>query len=276
MVCTEPYYKQVMRPETPGVDHGAMWEGTSLLHDFYVSGSDSNKYIPILLGGGDPSNIPDQLRGKVYYRLPSSYEDLYRLLTNQPYTPKPQLRTLKELPSKERKSFLSDAGPRASHHRLSTKITVLRLCFEAAVRNGSNGMALQTGEMDQSAATEGISAAEIQDSLDILVQRRFIEARYGTNHPFFAKMTPLGFREYAEHFIPDIETIRRATAIQILADVRDSNAVAEAIQQPVWMVEWVFRLLQLEGHVQVNGPLQGPLNVALPLRVSLRAVYGDG
>jgi hypothetical protein len=189
MVCTEPYYTQVMRLETPGVEHGALWEGNDLLNDFHASGSDSNKYIPILLGKGDPSNIPDPLRGKGYYRLPRSYEDLYRLLTKQPYTPKPKLGTLKELPPKERKSFLSDTVPGRSRSILPTDLTVLRLCFEAAVRNGSGGVALQSGEIDQRAAAEGISAAGLQDSLQMLVQAGFIDVQYGTKHTFTPNST---------------------------------------------------------------------------------------
>jgi hypothetical protein len=276
MICTEPYYKRVMGLETPGVGLEATWEGNDILNDFRRSGANPNKYIAILLGRSDPSNIPDPFRRQTYYRLPSNYEDLYRLLTKQQYTPKPQLGTLKELPPKERKSFLSGAVPSRSRYVLPTDLTVLRLCFEAAVRNGSNGTALQTGEIDQGAAAEGISASDLQDSFETLVQTGFIDARYGTNRLFFARVTPLGFREYAEHFIPDIEDIKLVVATHILADVRESGAVAEATQQPVWMVEWVFRLLQLEGHVHVNGPVRGPLSITLPLRASLRRIYGDG
>jgi hypothetical protein len=198
------------------------------------------------------------------------------LLTNQPYTPKPKLGTLKELPPKERKSFLSDTVPGRSRYILPTDLTVLRLCFEAAVRNGSGGVALQSGEIDQSAAAEGIAAAGLQDSLEMLVQAGFIDVQYGPKHTFFARMTPLGLREYAEQYIPDIEDIKLVVATHILADIRDSGAVGEATRQPVWMVEWVFRLLQLEGYVQLHGPIGGPLSVSLPISASLRRLYGDG
>ena len=104
MICTPTYHRRVMREEEPGVGQGVNWEGNLIYQHFYQDGTVNTRFLPILLEGGSASNIPVPFRGVAKYRpmTQEGYEALYRRLTNQPLTPKPNLGTLRQLPPRER------------------------------------------------------------------------------------------------------------------------------------------------------------------------------
>jgi hypothetical protein len=149
---------------------------------------------------------------------------------------------------------------------------VLRLCFEAATQNEHYGLFFQTGAIDQGAAAEGISPADLQAALELLVQQGLIKAQLETRHPFHAMLTPLGFRTYVGQYIPDIGDLKRAVAAQILAGVRDGVAVAEATQRPGWLINWMFSQLEYEGLVRAF-PTAGSMRI-IEVKALLRKVYG--
>jgi len=104
MICTETYFKRVMGEEEPGKGLGVRWEG-KLIYQHLYNADANTKFIPLLFEGCEPVYIPTPLQDATYYH-PSSldgYEDLYRRLTNQPQTEKPELGKLKKLPQRERK-----------------------------------------------------------------------------------------------------------------------------------------------------------------------------
>ena len=104
MICTPTYYRRVMGEEEPDKGHGVAWESTLIYQYIYNEGTSNTRFIPVLLEGGDASDIPTPWQGVKKYRptTKEGYEELYRRLTGQPLTPKPALGTLRKMPPRER------------------------------------------------------------------------------------------------------------------------------------------------------------------------------
>jgi internalin A len=100
MVCTASYRDQINQNTEPGVGFGALWEARLIAQYLYDAGSTSNKFVPVLLSNGSPDYIPTPLRGSTIYSIetPDGYEDLVRLLTNQPKHIMPPLGVIKRYP----------------------------------------------------------------------------------------------------------------------------------------------------------------------------------
>jgi hypothetical protein len=105
MVCSPAYYRRVKRREAAGKGLGVQWEGNLIYNALYGNVSQGDKFIPVLLTGFSPDDIPELACGFTRYQIDAftlddaGYERLYRHLTGQPVTPKPELGTLKQLPS---------------------------------------------------------------------------------------------------------------------------------------------------------------------------------
>jgi NB-ARC domain/TIR domain/APAF-1 helical domain len=106
MVCTEAYYQRVMGDEEPGKGLGVRWEGHLIYQAIYNAESMNTKFIPVLVESGKYAQIPAPVQSTTFYFActENGYEDLYRLLTNQPRALKPSLGKLRSLPDAERKS----------------------------------------------------------------------------------------------------------------------------------------------------------------------------
>jgi len=105
--------KRTEGKEEPGKGHGVAWESVLTYQQIYDAGSKNEKFIPVLLQGGERSHIPDPLKPATSYRCTTDeeYEQLYRRLTNQHDINKPVLGTLKSLPAREVKQHFDP--PRA-------------------------------------------------------------------------------------------------------------------------------------------------------------------
>jgi hypothetical protein len=108
MVCTETYRRRVMGQEQPGRGLGVRWEGSLIFNRIYNDEPSGSRFIPILLPGSEPAHIPNPIQGHAYYRIATfdltdpGFEALYRHLTDQPATPRPNLGPVKRLPPKPR------------------------------------------------------------------------------------------------------------------------------------------------------------------------------
>jgi len=109
LVCTETYCRRVRAEEMPGQGTGVRWEGRIVYNELcYGANPGGTRFIPILLPGAEPIHIPDPVRGYNHYRLATinltdpSFEALYRHLTDQPATPRPDLGEVVILPPKPR------------------------------------------------------------------------------------------------------------------------------------------------------------------------------
>lgn len=94
IVCTEIYRQQFDGQAAAG--RGVQWEGALISGALYDSRSHNKKFIPVVFGATG-SAIPRPLRAFTFYRLPEGYEQLYRLLTNQPAVVTPALGPKQEL-----------------------------------------------------------------------------------------------------------------------------------------------------------------------------------
>jgi hypothetical protein len=106
LVCTDTYLRRVERREKPGEGRGVLWETKLIYNHLYEADAPVQKFIPILLEGGETSHIPTPLRALTHYS-PSTeegYENLYRYLTNQPRRQIPELGKLKTLPARQPQS----------------------------------------------------------------------------------------------------------------------------------------------------------------------------
>jgi tetratricopeptide (TPR) repeat protein len=104
VVCSKNYLDKVRRRVKPGEGKGVKWESLLSYQQIYDNDSNSSKFIPVLLEGGEYDHIPTPMRGGNHYRAcdDKDYEKLFRHITNQPENPKRERRPLKKLPPRQR------------------------------------------------------------------------------------------------------------------------------------------------------------------------------
>ena len=105
IVCTEMYNRRFRGQEDAGKGKGVTWEGGVIIQELYDAQGVNSKFIPVTFNAQDVKFIPNPLRSTAVYRLDTAdgYEQLYRRLTDQPITRKPQLGKLRTLPHRDRK-----------------------------------------------------------------------------------------------------------------------------------------------------------------------------
>jgi eukaryotic-like serine/threonine-protein kinase len=115
MVCTETYLRRVEGRENPGKGRGVLWEVKLFYNSLYEKDTNVQRFIPILLKGGDPSHIPSPLRTLAYYRVDTEegYESLYRHLTGQLGRERAPLGRLIALPAITPQSYPASLNIRA-------------------------------------------------------------------------------------------------------------------------------------------------------------------
>jgi hypothetical protein len=109
MVCTENYYKRVMKDEKdPDTGLGVKWEGGLIYQHLYNAGA-NQKFIPVLFGDSDKKFIPTPVQSATHYRVDTEggYEKLYARLLGRPRITKPNLGPVRPLPKREVKTDLS-------------------------------------------------------------------------------------------------------------------------------------------------------------------------
>src|SRR6478672_6993871 len=86
VVCSKNYLAKVRGKVKKGVGKGVKWESLLSYQQIYDNDSNSAKFIPVLLQGGEYEHIPTPMRGGNHYRLSDDkeYEKLLRHITNQP------------------------------------------------------------------------------------------------------------------------------------------------------------------------------------------------
>lgn len=83
LVCSEKYYKR-FKGEIGDTGIGVAFEGAVVTEALYFSGMKNLKFLPVLPADSRNEYVPKILRLGNIYTLPQDYEDLYRVLTNQP------------------------------------------------------------------------------------------------------------------------------------------------------------------------------------------------
>jgi tetratricopeptide (TPR) repeat protein len=113
VVCTETYLKRAERREDPGKGHGVIWESVLTYQQIYDAGSKNERFIPVLLEGGERSHIPAPLKSATSYGCATEdgYWELYARLTDQHGKSKPELGKLKSLPVRDKKQQAPSLEP---------------------------------------------------------------------------------------------------------------------------------------------------------------------
>ena len=113
LVCTPTFCRRFEGTETPGVGHGATWEGLIATQVLYDNGARNEKLVPVLFDDATPEAVPRVLRPFTRHVLWADYDGLYRHLTAQPaIVPRPVDITITEVkPDGDRdlREFVRDA-----------------------------------------------------------------------------------------------------------------------------------------------------------------------
>ncbi len=126
VVCT-PGYLDRYRLADPAGGRGVAFEGAIITQTLYDAFGRNHKFIPILPETGQIDDIPLILKRGNHYRLWPDYDNLYRVLTSQPATPRPSRGPVKPMPPKPpgRPASASDSPPRRHHPRWLLVATLL-------------------------------------------------------------------------------------------------------------------------------------------------------
>ncbi|HEV7676316.1 MAG TPA: tetratricopeptide repeat protein [Candidatus Angelobacter sp.] len=113
IVCTEVYLKRTEGREEPGKGHGVIWESVLTYQQIYDAGSRNERFVPVLLEGGELSHIPAPLKSATSYECATEdgYWELYARLTDQHGKSKPELGKLKSLPARDKKQQVPSPKP---------------------------------------------------------------------------------------------------------------------------------------------------------------------
>ena len=99
VVCSSTYRQRFEGTDAIHRGLGARWEGLIVTQSLYDEmGRNQKRFIPVLLPGSSPDDIPIELRAFTHYRLHEQYDDLYRILTDQPEVRPPALGQIRRLP----------------------------------------------------------------------------------------------------------------------------------------------------------------------------------
>jgi TIR domain/SEFIR domain/Effector-associated domain 7 len=111
VACTEEYNRRFRGNDAYGKGKGVTWEGGVIIQEMYETQGLNSKFIPIILNKEDSKFIPTPLHSATNYGLHNDggYELLYRRLTNQPQTLKPELGKLQTLPAIDRKQNFQES-----------------------------------------------------------------------------------------------------------------------------------------------------------------------
>jgi tetratricopeptide (TPR) repeat protein len=137
MICTATYYRRVMGGEEPDKGLGVSWESNEIYQSIYDAGTSNARFIPVLPEEDSVSDIPLPWRGVTYYRAFSEegYEALYRRLTNQPLTRKPDFGKLRQLPPRQRRqTFIGTMLNEHSTHPVTSVSSAAGATAEGSVQ----------------------------------------------------------------------------------------------------------------------------------------------
>jgi hypothetical protein len=108
VVCTETY-RRAFEGETDS-PRGVQFEGALISQALYQSRAKNKKFVPVTFEDTG-SAIPKVLRGYTSFKLPEGYEQLYRLLTDQPEATIRELGPVRELAPVRSKGAFSVVAP---------------------------------------------------------------------------------------------------------------------------------------------------------------------
>lgn len=115
MVCDEAYYRHFKLGSTTGVGRGVTFESGLLVQRFIESQGRNAFLYPLIHRADDARWIPEFLRGTTRFLIPDEYEQLYRMLTEQPKHPRPALGPIVDLLATRGEVIERWSGPTRRH-----------------------------------------------------------------------------------------------------------------------------------------------------------------
>lgn len=224
------------------------------------------RIIPIVLDNLAGGEMPIALKPILYIRIPDlqNYDaELKRIIdTIYGYSDKPALgpapayiqNPIAQVPGLSRIDSL-----------------LLKMVGDKAIENGHR-FNIDTQEMLSQAEQQNLSPYQFYESLTMLDDSHLLELKRSSypepndpklremvrgGVPFFS-ITLDGFEKYAKTYIPEYKTIVRDVLLQIVNESKkDSASIAEAIKQPLIVVEHVLELLDQRGEIRILQEFNG-------------------
>lgn len=133
---------------------------------------------------------------------------------------------------------------------------VLKLACEESIAIGN--IYIETSAILPKAAEANILHNEVRESIDILDRKGYVEAtRTNTGIPHFS-ITLSGFDEYANHFIPEYQTIFQLVIAKIVNDhVTQNKMLSSSVNQPRRIIDHILRVLHSKNLLHINSTLEG-------------------
>lgn len=114
MAFTERYFRRCRGEEVPGIGKGVAWESILIANELYNTPHFNTKFIPVVLDSADKKWILPRMQGYSNFTIDhfdfqkhGGYQNLIRLLTNQPSTPAAELGKIPRLPNADRRTRLT-------------------------------------------------------------------------------------------------------------------------------------------------------------------------
>ncbi len=124
MVCTAEYRRRIENQVALDIGRGLFWEG-NLIYGALYRAKANERFVPLLLDGASQDSLPAVVANWTCFRLRAfgldsgdpGYEQLYRLLTRQPATPRPERGAIRRLPPRPMPSAGSASWPQQPGER---------------------------------------------------------------------------------------------------------------------------------------------------------------
>ncbi len=113
-------------------------------------------------------------------------------------------------------------------------------------------------------APQGISEAQIMETQEILDSRGYIQAHrtIGPPHVDAFSVRPLGFDQYVRAAIPNFNRIcTDVVRMLVRGESMSHRGIAQELNQPTFLVEHVFRLLESNGLIKYAESIGGGLHM---------------
>jgi hypothetical protein len=130
-------------------------------------------------------------------------------------------------------------------------IRILKAACEEAIKKGDRKHFVYTEAIAQYPELEGMSAEELEESLQALISGCFIDPVGKKMYDIQVfEVTVPGFDDYAQAFITNHDSIKKSVISRIVNDGDTNNKdIAAALNQPLMIVNNILDLLELEGNL---------------------------
>jgi len=221
------------------------------------------KLIPVVI---DQCDIPESLRATIWQRIDdvNSYDAAFERILAAIFdtSSKPAL-------GKRPERFAAAAPQIAGLNR--TDELVLR---EIAWREvDQNDWPVTWQELREDPDITAIPESEVLDSLEILEQKELLVVDRVMPPIAHARLTLAGFRQYAEHFVPDYsDAMHQVAGLLVNEGVVENQQLANRTGKSLGLIDYILDVLEADGHLvlqKYGGGLWEVISISPSLKRSL-------